>query len=41
MAYYSEYEKYMLIDIKEGNVMKKKILTNEEYQQARKNFNDR
>ena len=27
MAYYSEYEKYMLIDIKEGNVIGKSIVS--------------
>ena len=40
MAYYSEYEKYMIIDIKDGDVVKQEMLTNEEYQQVRKNFND-
>ena len=36
MAYYSEYEKYMIIDIKDGDVVKQEMLTNEEYQQYSK-----
>ena len=40
MYYGSQYEKYMIIDIKNGDVVKKEILTNEEYNQARKKFKD-
>ena len=36
--YGSHYEKYMIIDIKDGDVLKKEMLTNEEYQQVRKKY---
>ena len=38
MAYYSEYEKYMIIDIKDGDVVKQEILTNEEYRKNQNKF---